>query len=109
MGGGKKAAAPDPNKVANAQFNLNRRTSQFEARQNRFNQNNPFGSINWVNQGTANKPKWVQTTTLSAPQQNILNNQQGIQQGAGSMALGMMPGVQNRLNQPAYNLSLIHI
>ena len=103
MGGGKKAAAPDPNKVANAQFNLNRRTSQFEARQNRFNQNNPFGSINWVNQGTANKPKWVQTTTLSAPQQNILNNQQGIQQGAGSMALGMMPGVQNRLNQPAYN------
>lgn len=104
MGGGKKApAAPDPNKTANAQFNLNRKTSQFEAKQNRFNQYNPFGSITWANQGTAKNPRWVQNTTLSAPQQNILNNQQGIQQGAGSMALGLMPSVQNRLYQPAYN------
>ena len=123
MSGGGKGSAPkppNPKEVADAQYTLNKRTSMFEAQQNRFNQSNPFGDISWTNTPIKtitgyrkvngkrkaiyeSTPNWTQKTTLSAPQQNILNNQQGIQQGAGSTALGLTPKVQERLYQPVYN------
>jgi len=104
FGGGSKAPPPpDPTKVANAQFALNRNTSAFEARQNRYAQNNPFGSISWQNKGTAKNPRWIQTTRLSPSQQAIYGNQQALQRGASGAALRMLPGVTNSLMTKGYD------
>jgi hypothetical protein len=131
-GGSSAPAPPDPKKTAAAQLDLNKKTSAFEAAQNRYDMTNPFGTVTWQNSPTktvvgVNKnkvigytgkgknkkpiyaqkteltPHWSQTTKLSDSQQNIYNNQQGIQQQAGQAALGMMPGVQARLAQSAYD------
>lgn len=100
---GGSVKAPDPQKTADAQFGLNKRTSQFEAQQNRYTQNNPLGSIGWRNIGTKDNPNWVQNTKLSPAQQAIFNQQQRTQQFATKGAQDATNRARYFLNGQAYN------
>ena len=93
---------PSPQVTAAEQLNLNKKTSAYEAQQNRFAQNNPFGQISWKNTGTADKPNWTQTTTLSKGQQGIYNNQLGTQQKLAAAARNLAPSVSGMLGNQGY-------
>lgn len=95
-------AQPSPQVTAAEQLNLNKKTSAFEAAQNRYNMFNPFGSVTWKNLGTADKPRWQQNTTLSAPQQRLYNTQLSTQNQAATGANRMMPGINSMLSRGGY-------
>lgn len=79
-GGGDSAAkAPDPNVTADAQFKYNKKAAAYDAKLNRYTQNNPLGQVSWENKGTDKNPNWVQNTKLSDSQQRIYEGQQGAQ------------------------------
>lgn len=95
-------AQPSPQVTAAEQLNLNKKTSAFEAAQNRYNMFNPFGSVTWKNLGTADKPRWQQNTTLSAPQQRLYNTQLSTQNQSATGANRMMPGINAMLSRGGY-------
>ena len=67
----------------------------------RFNQVTPYGTSVW--QTDPNNPySWAQINSLSAPQQNILNNQQNYSQGVGTL-------LNQNLNQFSQNGGLLGI
>ena len=101
--GGKAPAPINPNKIAKSQIRANKATSAFEAKQNRYTQNNPLGTVAWQNNGTAMNPNWVQNTTLTQPQQTIFDRQQ---QGQANNSLGAIEAgnrARDALSRPMYS------
>lgn len=92
----KTPAPPDPNAVADAQNKQNLYASAVNLATNRINQNNPYGSVSYTNNGywrvddngkmtqvdkagndgAAYIPNQTQNTVLSKPQQELLDAQQ---------------------------------
>lgn len=85
---GKKSgppAPPDPANTINAQTQSNLATARTNAEMNRYNQNTPWGNVNWSHQGD----NWTQNTNLSPNQQGLLN-----QEEQNSLGLGQLAGDQ---------------
>lgn len=76
---------PDPQVTARAQTESNRDTAITNSYLGNVNQNTPYGSVTYDVTGTGPNgvPRWTQTTTESANQQQLreLQEQQGIQLG----------------------------
>jgi hypothetical protein len=84
---------PDPSQVSQAQQGYNTEAAKTQNQVNSYNQQNPYGSMSYV--ADPNSPSgYTLTTQLSAPQQSLLNTQQGTQQIAGQTG-------QNLLNNTA--------
>lgn len=94
----KAPAPPDPVATANAQTASNLATARTEAELNRYNQNTPYGSVNWTNNGD----QWTQTTTESPEEARLrqLSQQQGT--ALGELGLEQTGRVSDILSQP-YN------
>lgn len=103
MPSGDKPDAPDPKVTAAEQLNLNKKTSAFEAKQNRYDMSNPFGSVSWKNLGTEENPRWVQNTKLSPQQQRLYNSQLGTQNYMAWKANKMLPSATWALSKGGYN------
>lgn len=85
---GKKAPkAPDPYQTANAQAGMNRDTAITQMQLNAMNQNNPWGSVTYTQDGnrtfvdsqgrTIETPNYVQNTTFTPETQAIFNSYMG--------------------------------
>lgn len=96
-GGGGGSSAPDPWQTAMAQLSLNKQTSAFEAKQNRYTQKNPFGKIQWANTGTEENPNWVQQTTLSPQQKALYDTQLKTQRMSANKGHGLLKGFGGQL------------
>ena len=99
MGGGssKTPKAPDPYKTADAQYGQNVKQAAYEAKLNRYTQNNPLGTVSWNNAGTDKNPNWTQTTTLSPEQQQLYNTQMATQNNLATQAGGYADRLQGML------------
>ena len=88
MGGGESSQpkAQDPYQTADAQYKQNIKQAAYEAKLNRYTQNNPLGTISWKNLGTDKNPNWVQNTSLSPEQQALYNTQMGTQNNLATQA-----------------------
>lgn len=84
--GGEAPSAPDPETVARWQLWANQQQSAFDAKQNRYTQNNPLGQVSWINKGTDKNPRWEQNTTLSPEQQKLFDTQMGTQNNLATQA-----------------------
>lgn len=95
-------AAPDPTVTAAAQTASNQATATTNAELNRVNQYTPYGSSTYNVTGTNpdGTPEYSQTTSLSQPQQNLLNMTQQGEQTLGQTALGQLSNVQSTYGQP---------
>ena len=84
----------DPNTVAANQQTLNNTAGQTSQQGSMVNQNNAFGSLNYTQTGTSanGTPLYTANTTLSAPEQGLLNTLQGTQQTAGTAASNLLSG-----------------
>lgn len=94
-------AAPDPYATAQAQAQANEQVAQQTAQLDRYNQNTPYGSLNWTQptnaDGSANpNGTWTQDVTLSPQQQQILDQNQ-------SASLGLGTAINNSLDAVTQN------
>jgi hypothetical protein len=86
---------PDPTATAAAQTQYNTGAAQTQNKVNSYNQSNPFGSVNYVSD--PNSPSGYSiNTSLSAPNQGLLNTQFANQGLAGQGAQGNL-GTANAL------------
>jgi hypothetical protein len=76
---------PDPNATAQAQMQYNTQAAQTQQKLNQTNQTNPYGTMTYVADPSSPSGYTLQTA-LSAPQQNLLNTQQGTQAILGNTA-----------------------
>jgi len=83
MSKGKAPAAPDYVQAAKEQGQQNLEAIRTGANLNRVNQNNPYGSTTYTNNGG---DQWTQTTSLSPDQQKILDAQEQNQIDLGGIA-----------------------
>jgi len=88
-------AAPDPYTTAEAQYDYGSLAAEYNAALNNVNTVGPTGSTNYAITGysSTGAPIYTETTSLTAPEQNILAGSQQVQQGANTVALGQQ-GVQ---------------
>lgn len=98
---------PDPYATAAAQTQSNLATSQATQEGNMVNQSNPYGSLTYSQSGTNpdGTPIYNANTTLSAPQQAILNQSQANQQAAGGVANQYVTGGQGAMSGQGPDLS----
>lgn len=92
--GGSAPATPDYTGAANATAAGNKEEQLLTAALNRPTQVNPYGQVSWsLKPGAdANNPQpgdWVQTQSLSQPQQNLLNTNEQTSQALGNVASGI--------------------
>ena len=74
--------SPDPGQVASTQQGFNTAAAQTQNQINSYNQNTPYGSLSYT--ADPNSPSgYSLNTSLSAPQQQLLNTRQGTQQTLG--------------------------
>lgn len=97
---GKKAPkAPDPYKTADAQFQLNQRTAQEQARMAMTGQDTPTGTLRYVTD--PNSPSGYRAVTeLSPAEQQLLTQSQGIQGQYGDVFGNALTAVGNTVGQP---------
>ena len=95
--GGGAPSVPNPERTAAAQTKQNKDTAAFNAQLNRYKQNNPFGTVAWKNNGTADNPNWVQNTTLTPEQQQLYDTQIGTQNQSASAAQGNFGNLTNAI------------
>lgn len=93
--------APDPFAVASAQSQYNKEAAVAQANMNRIDQYTPQGSIQYQQIGTNadGTPQYKQTTSYSADQQALYDQQNGIAQQLGSLAqdnMGRVAAVQGQ-------------
>jgi hypothetical protein len=84
MGKPSPPTAPDPYATAASQYQYGTEAADYSSALNDINTSGPTGSTNYAITGydpTTGAPIRTQTTSLSAPEQGILNSSQGVQQG----------------------------
>lgn len=101
---------PDPVATAQAQGGMNRDTAETQQLLNMVNQNNPWGSVKYTQNGTTgftdSQGKWVtvptfdQTTTLTPEQQAIFKSSQSAQTNLANIAKDQSGRVQSTLSDP---------
>lgn len=94
MGGGDAPKPVDPYVSADAQFKYQRDVSR---------RSDPYGTSDWVNQGTATEPKWVQQVKLNPMQQKTLTNQQKTQNIASGLADDALYRANYDISKTAYD------
>jgi hypothetical protein len=95
MGKRRPPAPPDPANTINAQTQSNLQTARTNAELNRYDQNTPWGSVDWSNQGNS----WTQNTTLSPNQQQLLNQEEQNSLGLGQLASDQIGTISGILGQ----------
>lgn len=90
----------DPVAASQAQTQSAIQTAAYDAQLNRYNQNTPTGQVTWQNNGTTQNPQWVQSTTLSGPQQAIQNASQNNQLGQQWVASNLLGNASSMLQTP---------
>lgn len=96
MGGkSRPPAPPDPANTINAQTQGNLATARQEATLNRYDQNTPWGSVDWSNVGD----NWTQNTTLSPNQQTLLTQEEQNSIGLGNLASDQISTIGDILGQ----------
>lgn len=90
-------AAPDPTTEIAAQSTANQQSALQTAELNRVNQNTPYGSLSYTQDGTNpdGTPQYTQTESLSPSEQNLFNLSQQGAQSLGTSAVGLLGQVQN--------------
>lgn len=106
----KTPKAPDPATVAQQQMSLNRDTAVSNQLINMVNTSNPWGSVNYDQTGTTQYtdsngklvtlPTFRQSTTLSAPQQEIFDKGQAAQSNLAGIARDQSAVVADTLASP---------
>lgn len=98
---GKKSGSPPPPPdyaaIAREQAGLQRENIDAQTRANRPNQRNPWGQVNWSQDGQGN---WTQETTLDPRLQGALDSQLDVQRGRSQLASSMMGSVSENLSRP---------
>jgi Chaperone of endosialidase len=96
-------AAPDPYAIANAQTQSNIATATAQSQLNNTNVTNPYGSSIYSSSidPTTGLAKFTQNISLTPGQQQILNNQQLMQQGAGQVGGGLLGNLSSVFGQQA--------
>lgn len=102
--------APDPVKTANAQAGMNRDTALTEQMINMVSQNNPWGSIQYTQNGnnsfvgadgkTVTVPSYMQTTTYTPEQQAIFDKTQQTQTNLADLGVEQSAKMQQYLKDP---------
>lgn len=106
MGGGGSSApsSPDYTGAANATAAGNLALAQYQTTANRVNQSTPQGSLSYTQDPSTGQ--WTQSTQLTAPEQNTVNNQQQINSNQSDLAAGLQGQVAQTmsagLNTPDY-------
>ena len=103
-------AAPNPTATAQAQTDDNITTAIANADMNHVNQTNAYGdNTSYTQNGTQDLtengvnyqiPTYSESTTLSAPQQQLYNTAQSTEQGAANTAQGLVTQAQGELSMP---------
>lgn len=106
----KTPQAPDPQQTANAQSGMNRDTAMTQAQLNMVDQEGPYGSLKYTQNGnntfvdsqgkTVTTPRYTATTTLSPAQQAILDQTQSANLNLGSIANERSEFLKDYLAQP---------
>lgn len=106
MGKGSAPSAPDPYASANAQYQYGTKAAAYNAGLNNVNTQGPLSSTNYniTGYGPSGAPQYTQTTTLSQPEQQILNQSQQAQMGVGSVAPQATSQLQQLVGQGAPNM-----
>lgn len=101
-GGGSAPAAPDPAATAQAQGAVNKETAIAQAWLNNMNQNTPWGSLSYNQNGSSpdGTPRFESNINLSPEQQQILNNQNQQNIGLGNLANNYVGKIQDTFNKP---------
>lgn len=111
MSKGKAPTPPDPMQTAAAQTGSNIGTAISSGVLSHTNQNTPYGSLSWSQNGsykytdplsgkTYDLPQFTSTQTLSPQQQKILDQTQGAQLNLGSIANERSSFLKDYLKQP---------
>lgn len=95
-------SVPSATQTAQAQTASNVQTAQTQSELNAVNQNTPTGSLAYTQNGTwaDGTPKLTATTTLSAPEQQLLQSQQQINQNLGNLGVTESGKLGGLLDQP---------
>lgn len=102
--------APDPYQTAQAQSGMNRDTAVSQQLINMVSQNNPWGSVNYSQNGTTGYtdssgnfitiPQFTQTTTFTPEQQSIFDSAQKAQGNLANIASEQSARVSDALSDP---------
>lgn len=105
-GGGVKLRSKDVNQILQTQNKYDLDSAYRQAQLNAVNQTTPFGSISYTGQGDYNglPTSYSVNTTLSPEQQQLYNQNVGLQGQALSTAQGALPGAAANLGS-AFDLS----
>lgn len=79
------------------QADINRQNAEYEAQLNRVNTSGPYGSVNYT---VGPDGRYTQTTQLSPEQQQLLEQQQGLQLQQGQIASGLAEQLRNATASP---------
>ena len=90
-------AAPDPVATANAQSAANEETARLQAKLNRVNQTNPFGSVTYNDLGN---DQYEQVTSYAPDVQRALEAQNSLTAGTSQLALDQLGRIQSNVSQP---------
>lgn len=94
--------SPDPMTVANAQSQVNKDTALTNAALNRINQNTPWGSLTYTQNGVdANGiPQYTQNITLSPEQQKLMQSDSALSQAMANLGLQQAGSLGGTLGKP---------
>lgn len=97
-----KQKSPDPVNTINAQNASNRETAITQYELGATNQNNPWGSVKYTQNGTwpDGTPKFTQNTNLTHKQQEIFNNTQAAQTNLSQLAQDQSSFLGDYLSKP---------
>jgi hypothetical protein len=93
-----KPDAPDPTATSNSQYGYNLQAAKDQNANNSYGQSTPFGSLSYVPDPSSPSGYRI-TTSLSAPQQGLLDTRTGTQQVAGQTAQDLLRNTQSMYSQ----------
>lgn len=98
----KGVKAPDPYQTAAAQTASNKETAGYQQSLNMVNQNTPYGSLSYSQDGTyANgAPKYTATTTLTPEQQSLLTKGNQISQNLADIGINQSGAIGDMMSKP---------
>lgn len=104
-GGGSAPAAPDPAQTAAAQSATNKETAYWNAVLNNVNQNTPYGSITYTQEGDGTydrtkPPQFTSNITLSPEQQALYDTQTRSQQGLATLGENQIGRITDSVSTP---------
>ena len=108
MGKGSAPAAPNPYQTAQAQAEYGEQAASYNTQLNDVNQVGPTGTTSFqqTGVGSTGAPQYTETQQLSAPEQQLLTGQQGLQlQGEGAAGGALNAAQQAMQNNPLPNSS----